>query len=277
MLARSFVFVGLVVLAVAPLTPAEVQTPRPADQYVNVNGIRLHYLDWGGQGDVVLFLAGLGDSVHRFDTFAPKFVDTFRTLGFTRRGQESSGPSASVYDLGALADDIRGFLDALGIRRATLVGHSIAGAEMTMFAAKYPARLNALVYLDAAYDYARAYELAVAGGLSSVNPDASVEAVARASRVHPDYANITVPALAFFVLYDKPYVTSQMSERARQQNELAFRVLEGSYKREQVDLFKTTVKRGRVVEWHDTNHFFFDDPRHAEETARLIRGFVLNP
>ena len=45
----------------------------PPDQFVVVNGVRLHYLDWGGRGETVVFLAGLGDSVHRFDSFAPKF------------------------------------------------------------------------------------------------------------------------------------------------------------------------------------------------------------
>src|SRR6266516_1629971 len=48
---------------------------RPPDQFATVNGVRLHYLDWGGHGNVLLFLAGLGDSAHRFDSFAPRFLD----------------------------------------------------------------------------------------------------------------------------------------------------------------------------------------------------------
>lgn len=252
------------------------QSQRPSDHFVTVNGTKLHCLDWGGHGDVLLFLAGLGDSVHRFDSFAPKFVDQFHAIGVTRRGQEASEKPVNGYDMRTLANDIRGFLDRQGVRRATLIGHSIAGAEMTAFASTYPERLAGLVYLDAAYDYARAYELAAAGGLASTNPDHALEAISRASRVHPDYSKITVPVLAFFVLYDTPYITPGMDEAARTRSELAFRVLEGGYKREQIDLFRTNVRIGQVIEWHDTNHFFFDDPRHSDEAALTIRRFLLS-
>jgi hypothetical protein len=264
---------GATTLSLAMSAPV-TQPAHPSDQFVTVNGVRLHTLDWGGTGDVLLFLAGLGDSVHRFDAFAPKFVDHYHAIGFTRRGQEESG-KADTYDLRGLAEDIRAFLDNKQIRRATLVGHSIAGAEMTLFAGLHPDRVTALIYLDAAYDYARAYELAVAGGLASVNPDQALEAISIASRVHPDYSKVTCPALAFFVLYDAPVVTPEMDEATKRGRELAFKVLDTGYKRDQVNLFKTTVKRGRVVEWHDTNHMFFDDPRHSDETARIIQTFLV--
>jgi pimeloyl-ACP methyl ester carboxylesterase len=267
-------------VARAPQEPATAAQPgpqpsRPPDQFRTVNHVRLHYLDWGGQGDVLLFLAGLGDDVHRFDKLAPRFTDRYHALGFTRRGSEPSEKPPTGYDLRTLAADIRGFMDAKGVRRATLVGHSIAGAEMTTFAALYPTRLTALVYLDAAYDYARAYELAAAGGLAKPHPEPTVEAVSRSARVHPEYARVSVPALAFFVLYDAAYVTPQMGDRARGTSELAFRVLDASgYKREQIDLFRKTVTHGRVIEWHDTNHMFFDDPKHSDETVRIIRDFL---
>jgi pimeloyl-ACP methyl ester carboxylesterase len=260
-----------------PATAAQPgpQPSRPPDQFSTVNHVRLHYLDWGGQGGVLLFLAGLGDDVHRFDKLAPRFTDRYHALGFTRRGSEPSEKPPTGYDLRTLATDIRAFMDAKGIRRATLVGHSIAGAEMTTFAALYPTRLTALVYLDAAYDYARAYELAAAAGLAKPHPEPTVEAVSRSTRVHPDYARVSVPALAFFVLYDAAYVTPQMGDRARSTNELAFRVLDASgYKRGQIDLFRKTVTHGRVIEWHDTNHMFFDDPKHSDETVRTIRDFL---
>ena len=45
--------------------------------FVNVNGIRLHYLDWGGEGPVLLFLAGMTCSAYIFKSFAPRFADKF--------------------------------------------------------------------------------------------------------------------------------------------------------------------------------------------------------
>src|SRR5688572_30046900 len=41
----------------------------------------------------------------------------------------------------------------MGINRVILVGHSLAGDEMTRFAGIYPASLDKLIYLDAAYDH----------------------------------------------------------------------------------------------------------------------------
>ena len=122
---------------------------------VTAGKIRLHYLDWGGRGDrVVVFLTGMGVTPHIFDDLAPTFTPMARVLGLTRRGIGKSDKPESGYDTASLAEDIRRFLDALDVERATLVGWSLAGTEMTRFATLYPARAAGLVYLDAAYDYA---------------------------------------------------------------------------------------------------------------------------
>ena len=113
----------------------------PVDQFIRANGIMLQYVDWGGKGDVVLLLPGLGDDVHRFDAFAPRFSDRFHVVGFSRRGQGASDKPPAGYDTDTLVEDIRGVLDALNIGRVDLIGHSIAGMEMTRFAVKYPSRL----------------------------------------------------------------------------------------------------------------------------------------
>ncbi len=128
-------------------------SPHTSD-FVNVNGIRLHYLDWGGNGPALLFLAGLGCTAHIFDRFAPRFIDTFHVLALTRRGHGESDYPETGYDIDTLTEDIRRFLDTLKIERAILVGHSLAGIELSRFAALYPHHVLKLVYLDAAYDYA---------------------------------------------------------------------------------------------------------------------------
>ena len=119
-------------------------------RFVTLGDIRLHYLDWGGDGPVLLFLHGLGDSPHIFDDLAPAFADRFRVLGLTRRGHGRSDKPDDGYETATLAEDVRGFLDALKIARVTLVGHSIAGDELTAFSSTYPDRVDRLIYLDAA-------------------------------------------------------------------------------------------------------------------------------
>jgi len=116
------------------------------------SNVRLHYLDFGGQGPPLVLLAGLGNTAHAFDDFAPLFTDRFHVVALTRRGFGESDHPRDGYDTPRLVEDIRAALDALRMQRVMLVGHSIAGEEMTRFAGMYPDRVDRLVYLDAAYD-----------------------------------------------------------------------------------------------------------------------------
>ena len=109
----------------------------------------------GWRGETILFLHGAGDTAHIFDDLAPKFTNQFRVLGLTRRGHGQSEKPEAGYDTATLVEDIRQFLDALKIQRVILVGHSLAGDELTRFAGEHPDRVIKLVYLDAAHDRAR--------------------------------------------------------------------------------------------------------------------------
>ncbi len=122
--------------------------------FVNANGINLHYLDWDREGETLVFLAGMGCSVHIFDRFAPRFNDQFRVLAIDRRGHGDSDYPETGYDPDTLTEDLRQFLDRLQIDQIILVGHSMARVELSHFAALYPERLRQLVFLDAAYDTA---------------------------------------------------------------------------------------------------------------------------
>ena len=114
--------------------------------------VGLEVLDWGGTGDAMVFLPGLGNTAHAFDFFAPRFRDAYRVYGITPRGFGASSHPEDGYDSATRARDILAVLDSLGIRRAILVGHSIAGDELSRFAVEHPERVRALVYLDA-YSY----------------------------------------------------------------------------------------------------------------------------
>jgi pimeloyl-ACP methyl ester carboxylesterase len=113
--------------------------------------VSLEVLEWGGHGVPIVFLAGSGSTAHVFDGFAPQFVDSFHVIGITRRGYGASG-GLPPSELDTLVADITSVLDTLGLERVVLVGHSIAGEEMTRFAELHSSRCAGLVYLDAAYD-----------------------------------------------------------------------------------------------------------------------------
>jgi pimeloyl-ACP methyl ester carboxylesterase len=123
----------------------------PKEGFFDSDGVKLHYLNWGGAGRPLVLLAGLGDTAHLYRGLAPRLANRFRVVGLTRRGHGRSGRPESGYDLNTLVQDIGHFLDALGIERSILVGHSFAGLEMPRFALQYPRRVEAIVYLDALF------------------------------------------------------------------------------------------------------------------------------
>ena len=284
---RAFLVAALLVIAV-PGARGQSATPlSPQDLFVTINGIRLHYVDWGGQGEVVLFLGPLMGGAHVFDVLAPHFTDRFHVLGLTRRGTEPSATPPSGYDTGTLAEDIRGFLDALNIGRATLVGYSIAGDEMTRFAGVHPQRTARLVYLDATWDRASNRELARKAcaqfGIPAEcepPPQSSVSAIVlkEAEASDPDYTKVTAPALSFNVMYrSSPFLTPSIDASTRSKIEARWNTYDRFIVPRQVEHFRRDMKKGRVVELHDTSHgAFLFDPRQRSIIVREMRRFLLN-
>jgi pimeloyl-ACP methyl ester carboxylesterase len=115
-------------------------------------GVELEVLDWGGTGDPLIVLAGLSMNAHAFDDFAPRFTDTHRVVGITRRGHGASSWPDSGYSTQQRVEDLRVVLDSLGLERVMFAGHSLAGEEITHFASEYPDRVDGLIYIDAAHD-----------------------------------------------------------------------------------------------------------------------------
>lgn len=100
----------------------------------------------------VMLLAGSGLSGHVYDELAPKLTAFSHVLAITRRGYGNSSQPIGGYDDQRLADDVLRVLDSLEIRSPVLVGHSMAGGEMTTLASEHPDRISGLVYLDALGD-----------------------------------------------------------------------------------------------------------------------------
>ena len=142
---------------------ADVKSKTEAKvQFVTVEpGVKLEVLDWGGTGRPLIFLAGIGDTAHAFDSFAPQFTADHHVYGITRRGfPPSSVPTPDFmdyngnYSANRLGNDVLAVMDTLKIYRPVLVGHSIAGTELSSIGTRYPERVSGLIYLDALYFWA---------------------------------------------------------------------------------------------------------------------------
>jgi non-heme chloroperoxidase len=127
-------------------------------QFVTVDSnVKLEVLDWGGSGRPVVLLAGLGNTAHAFDALAPKLTATYHVYGITRRGFGASSTPAPVtanYTADRLGDDVLAVCAFLKLNHPVLVGHSIAGEELSSIGSRHPEEVSGLIYLDAGYGYA---------------------------------------------------------------------------------------------------------------------------
>jgi pimeloyl-ACP methyl ester carboxylesterase len=132
-------------------------TPHKVQMVTVEPGVQLEVLDWGGSGKPLIFLAGAGDTAHRFDGFAPQFTTQHHVYGITRRASGASSqpaPANGNYSADHLGDDVLAVMKALQIDRPVLIGHSIAGQELSSIGSRYPQKVSGLVYLDAATSFA---------------------------------------------------------------------------------------------------------------------------
>lgn len=161
---------GLALIGVAFLGLSCNRQPRPQQQAKNAasedksphiahfitadSNVKLEVLDWGGSGRAIVLLAGLEDTAHVYDEFATKLTGTYHVYGITRRGFGASSVPDTGYSADRLGDDVLAVIDSLGLRRPILVGHSIAGQELSSVGSRHPEKVAGLVYLEAAYFYA---------------------------------------------------------------------------------------------------------------------------
>lgn len=147
----TLLFMLLTVLQTAPCVdgaPHRVQLIPVGD------GVQLEVLDFGGAGQPIVLLGGLGNTAHVFDEFAPKITNLGRVYAITRRGYGASSRPESGYDVGRLGSDVLTVIDALRLEKPVLIGISLAGQELSYLAVEHRERIAALIYLDAAYRYA---------------------------------------------------------------------------------------------------------------------------
>jgi pimeloyl-ACP methyl ester carboxylesterase len=186
-------------------------TVTPTSKFVEVNGLRLHYLDWGNQGaPVIVCVHGLTSHAHAFDGFARRCASRFHVVALDVRGRgDSAWSPAGEYTMAAYTADLAAFVDALGLTRFTLVGTSMGGRISMHYAATHAGRLERLVINDigpdseagsaritavgaarpssfAALDEAVAYRARTVPAMAKASAEEQREAALYALRQHPD-------------------------------------------------------------------------------------------
>jgi pimeloyl-ACP methyl ester carboxylesterase len=116
--------------------------------------VGLEVIDWGGTGRPLVLLAGLGNTAHIFDKFAPKLTPNCHVYGITCRGFGESSvppPISGNHAADRLADDALVVFDALQLKKPVLAGHSIADEEPASIGSRLPEKVPGLIYLEAGF------------------------------------------------------------------------------------------------------------------------------
>src|SRR2546429_2021870 len=136
---------------------------RPIDRTFTVNGLRLHLLDWGGEGRIpLLLLHGFTGHAHAWDTLSIALQQHFHVYALDQRGHGDSDP-ADVYNAMAAFDDISGVIAELGLRSLVLVGLSMGGRNAIYFTSKRPDLVQKLVIVDIGPEISKRAAAAPAG------------------------------------------------------------------------------------------------------------------
>lgn len=126
-------------------------TSTPSGQWLKSGDLNMHYLDWGGNEEVVVFLHGAASSCHWYDLVIPHVSDSYRVIALDQRAHGKTDQPSAGYDWRTLAGDVIGSLDQLGIRQAAVVGHSWGASTALGVAALHPDRVTALVMIDGGF------------------------------------------------------------------------------------------------------------------------------
>src|SRR5690606_27415799 len=109
--------------AAASHVPASFGTPSTVHCLLP-SGLRLAYSEWPGQDPPFILVHGLASNRRIWDLVAPRLATRHRVIALDQRGHGESDKPERGYDYATVTADLEAFLDALGVARPILVGHS---------------------------------------------------------------------------------------------------------------------------------------------------------
>jgi pimeloyl-ACP methyl ester carboxylesterase len=123
---------------------------QPFDRFVDVNGLRIQYLDWGETDkQPLIMLHGIGRVPLTFDYVAPHFEDNDHVTAIDMRGHSNSGwDPHGAYLVENYAKDIEGLVAELRLRNIVHLGKFDRGPRVRVFAGLHPELIAAVIVED---------------------------------------------------------------------------------------------------------------------------------
>ena len=271
--------------------------PQSRDKYIEDEGLRLHYVDWGNaQAQPMVLLHGLQDCARSWDLFAAAMSPEYHVLALDHRGHgDSDWAAATRYRLRDYIADVEALVDQLRLQRILLIGHSAGGRNAFMYAISHPETVEALVVVDIDPDainlesqamFQRAHDEpddweslgAVVERLRSEQPGSTQEVLVHQAtnmtRELPGGRRAWKWDRKLLAAYERPDLWAQWSQissptlivRGRQSNLLTHEV--------SVQM-REAIPRVRLAELEGGGHWFYLEIPGAFEAT--VRWFLQNP
>jgi len=148
-LARLSAGLTLSLVMLVEMAPAQVPPSLPPEKIVEVLGQKIHYYE-AGQGPNVIFLHGLGGDAGMWVANIGPVSEKYHVYVLDQIGFGRSDKPLIDYKIETFVEFLQGFMQALGVPKATLVGNSLGGWIATDFAAQHSEMVEKLVLVDAA-------------------------------------------------------------------------------------------------------------------------------
>lgn len=111
-------------------------------------GVRLEYVEQGaGDGVPVIFLHGVTDSWRSFELVLGRLPASVHAFALSLRGHGDSSRPDIGYRYRDFSEDVRAFMDVMGLERAVVVGHSMGATVAQRLIADHPHRVSRLVLI----------------------------------------------------------------------------------------------------------------------------------
>lgn len=144
---RRMIF-SLLVIAVFPFIALSQAPPTPQDRFAKLDTMRVHYQDYGGGKEAVVFIHGWSCNLKFWKANIPAFVNHSRVIAIDLPGHGESDKPQVTYSMDLFARAIDAVITDAGVERATLVGHSMGTPVIRQFYRKHPNKTLALVIVD---------------------------------------------------------------------------------------------------------------------------------
>jgi pimeloyl-ACP methyl ester carboxylesterase len=122
---------------------------EPASSFVNVNGVRMHALDWGGAGAPIVILHATGFLGRIYRPLAEPLRAIGHVYSYDQRGHgDSSAPPGGDYSWDSTMRDLEGFITAMGWSGVLAVGHSAGATAIGALACERPDLISRAVLVE---------------------------------------------------------------------------------------------------------------------------------